>query len=438
MNRVIGTCCLAVCLTPSNTPLDGRWDVTFDIPSQQYRAILEFAVSSDGTVTTTNLVYPLLTVTEGHFTDGTLSLKGTSPYGPVGITTAIAGTAMTGKWQVAMISGAVRGSRMPDTRSAVRPRAVFDAVWDTLNRQYYDPQFNGVDWRAMRARYRPNSDAARTDGQLVTVIRKMFADLHSSHLELSALPLDKAFVATPATGTSATAAPIVWRNLSPAIGYLQITQFEESPEILGLVDRVFTELGDLPSLIIDVRGNPGGTLSAAMRLGDYLFPATRPAGYFVTRAGLARFKVQSAEQIPLDRLAVYSGYSVVDFRRELTRSGAVMLTTGGRAAAYQGRVVLLIDERCGSTTEGFASMVKETHAATLIGRRTAGAMLSSVEVPVVGGWTLRYPEADFRTASGQRVEGQGVEPDIVVQKSVIGDADLARAMTFLQKLPRPR
>jgi len=128
VNRVIGTCCLAVCLTPSNTPLDGRWDVTFDIPSQQYRAILEFAVSSDGTVTTTNLVYPLLTVTEGHFTDGTLSLKGTSPYGPVGITTAIAGTAMTGKWQVAMISGAVRGSRMPDIRSGVRPRAVFDAV----------------------------------------------------------------------------------------------------------------------------------------------------------------------------------------------------------------------------------------------------------------------------------------------------------------------
>ena len=438
MKTVLAACCLAVSLAPSSTPLDGHWDVTFDIPSQQYRAILEFAVSNDGTVTTTNLVYPLLVVTGGHFADGALSLKGTSPYGPVEITTTIAGIAMTGKWKVGMLSGPVRGSRIPDYQSRVRPRAVFDAAWDTLNRQFYDSQFNGVDWRSIRARYRPDAEAARTDGQLVSVIRRMLAELHSSHLEFSALPFDKAFVTTPATGTSTATPPIVWRHVSPAIGYLQIKQFEESPEILALVDRAFAELGDLSSLIIDVRGNPGGTLSAAMRVGDYLFPATRPAGYFTTRAGLARFKVPSADHIPPDTLPIYSGYSVVDFRRELTRSGAVMLTTGGRAAAYRGRVVLLIDERCGSTTEGFASMLKEANAATIIGRRTAGAMLSSAEVPIVGGWTLRYPEADFRTPFGQRVEGVGVEPDIVVPKSLIGDADLARAMQFLQKSPRPR
>lgn len=43
-------------------------------------------------------------------------------------------------------------------------------------------------------------------------------------------------------------------------------------------------------------------------------------------------------------------------------------------------------------------------------------MLSSSEVPVVGRWTLRLPEADFRTPGGVRVEGNGVEPDIVVQR----------------------
>ncbi len=49
----------------SSSPLDGRWDVTFDIPEQQYRTLMEFSVSTDGKVSPTNLGYPLLKLTEG-------------------------------------------------------------------------------------------------------------------------------------------------------------------------------------------------------------------------------------------------------------------------------------------------------------------------------------------------------------------------------------
>lgn len=413
-------------------PLDGRWNLNFDIPQQQYRTIVEFDVSSDGKVNAANLGYPLLKFTEGRFAENKLLLKGTSPYGAVEINATLSDNRLAGKWQVGFLGGEVRGVRDSINRANDSRLAIFDAVWDPLNQRFYDPKFNGADLQSARTRYRAQAKAARTDGEFVTIVRNILGELRSSHLNFSALSLEQSFGATNASTSGATGQPIIWRRLSPTVGYLQIKQFDESPGIIRLVDGAFAELGDLSSLVIDVRGNHGGTLSAAMRLGDYLFTAKRPVGYFVTRAGLTRFKAQSVEQIKPAILPTYSGYNVLDFKRELTRSGAVMITTGGRAKPYRGRVVLLIDERCGSTTEGFASVVKETHAATLIGRRTASAMLSSVEVPIVGGWTLRLPEADFRTPDGIQVEGKGVEPDIVVERKLLGNTDLHRALSFLQ------
>src|SRR5437660_10525332 len=41
---------------------------------------------------------------------------------------------------------------------ALSPRERVDAfedVWETINEKYYDPSFNGVNWRAVRERYRP-------------------------------------------------------------------------------------------------------------------------------------------------------------------------------------------------------------------------------------------------------------------------------------------
>src|SRR5208283_1622355 len=32
---------------------------------------------------------------------------------------------------------------------------LFEKVWQIVNRDYYDPSFNGVDWKAVRERFRP-------------------------------------------------------------------------------------------------------------------------------------------------------------------------------------------------------------------------------------------------------------------------------------------
>jgi C-terminal processing protease CtpA/Prc len=160
----------------------------------------------------------------------------------------------------------------------------------------------------------------------------------------------------------------------------------------------------------------------------------QPVGYFASRAGLSRRAARSIDQLNASALPVFSGYDSEEFTREMTDKGALTLATGGRAKnPYRGRVVVLIDEYCFSASEALASVVKETGAATLIGRRTAGAMLSATPVALEGDWTLLLPVWDFRTAKGVKVEGKGVEPAIAVKYREDKDADIEAALAFLKQ-----
>ncbi len=59
--------------------------------------------------------------------------------------------------------------------------AAFDFVWDTINQRYVDPGFNGIDWRAIGARYRALAMIARHDDEFWDVLNRMTGELRDSH-----------------------------------------------------------------------------------------------------------------------------------------------------------------------------------------------------------------------------------------------------------------
>ncbi len=59
--------------------------------------------------------------------------------------------------------------------------AAFDFVWDTINRRYVDPGFNGVDWVAVGARYRPQALGAADDDAFWDTLDRMAGELRDSH-----------------------------------------------------------------------------------------------------------------------------------------------------------------------------------------------------------------------------------------------------------------
>lgn len=58
---------------------------------------------------------------------------------------------------------------------------VFNQVWQTVDENFYDDKFNGIDWVAMRNKYKPQATQAKTHQQLAEVINRMLAELQTSH-----------------------------------------------------------------------------------------------------------------------------------------------------------------------------------------------------------------------------------------------------------------
>ncbi len=67
---------------------------------------------------------------------------------------------------------------------------IFDEAWRRLGAEFYDPDMHGVDWDAVRERYRPWALAASTYKDYEDVVRMMLGELNASHLNFRSATKD--------------------------------------------------------------------------------------------------------------------------------------------------------------------------------------------------------------------------------------------------------
>lgn len=65
---------------------------------------------------------------------------------------------------------------------------VFQQAWTYLRDNFFDPNFNGVNWNEVRAEYAPLVAAARTPDELRRLISMMVGELNASHLGIAGPP----------------------------------------------------------------------------------------------------------------------------------------------------------------------------------------------------------------------------------------------------------
>ncbi len=63
------------------------------------------------------------------------------------------------------------------------PAECFDKVWQIINEEFWDPNFNGVDWEDAGKRYRPKALAAKDHESFAEIINQMLAELKTSHTQ---------------------------------------------------------------------------------------------------------------------------------------------------------------------------------------------------------------------------------------------------------------
>lgn len=378
---------------------------------------------------------------------------------------------------------------------------VFETVWRTVNDNFYDPAFGGVDWKAMRQKYSADVAKAADDAAFQSVVSRMLGELKASHLYLrpaqpsgtgiavktrtidgksivyEIAPASDAMVAgmkvgdeliTPVgvgpVGSQATIRflrcdgkeserrvrrerawwppeypSLRWRTIEKEsgkrIGYIKSGRFDD--DAAPLIDAAMSDLKNTDALIIDVRENSGGNLSA-LRLASYFIREPRMVVALLTRTYLSR-EGSAREQLEVGRLprvtGAYTTEAILDAMKN--NGGGAAFYSEKTPYAYQGKVVVLVSPETGSAGEGFAWMMKGLKSVTLVGGPTAGVLLGGEPFKLPGGWTLTVPTHASWGPDGKRYVDQSVKPDLEVAWTRADvceqrDPDVTRALEILR------
>ena len=204
--------------------------------------------------------------------------------------------------------------------------------------------------------------------------------------------------------------------IEPGIGLLKIAYFSGS---LGMrftraLDAAIKDLKDrgADSLIVDLRGNIGGSLGFA-RLASYMCPGKIPIGNSLTpkrlRSGYDRASLPRVP-MPANKIEALLTLGAFGFRDK----SVVLMTQGLGPQPFHGRIAILVNEWTNSAAEMVTSFAAENDLATIIGTKTAGNVLGAVNFKVGSGYWVRLPIFGWYTSSGESLDGKGVTPDIKV------------------------
>jgi len=182
------------------------------------------------------------------------------------------------------------------------------------------------------------------------------------------------------------------RMLEPGYGYVRVSTFQAdtASDFSKQVDTLKKNAGGkLSGLVLDLRSNPGGLLTAAVQIADDLLDS----GKIVSTRG--RIAVSDAEfsATPGDRL-----------------NGAPM--------------VVLVDAGSASASEVLAGALRDNKRARVVGSRTFGKGSVQTVLPLDNGDSVKLTTARYYTPSGKSIQGVGIAPEVVLHpEKKPGDKD---------------
>lgn len=167
------------------------------------------------------------------------------------------------------------------------------------------------------------------------------------------------------------------------IAYIALSEFTSTAPA-RLADAVLQAVRGQPAgIVLDLRGNPGGFLDAAVRIGSYFVPAGKVPGDNIV---IERFK---------------DGTQHVYRREGDALLGAIPL-------------VVLVDAGSASASEIVAGAIQDAGVGVLVGEKTYGKGSVQLINALSDGSQLRITVAHWFTPRDRGIDGAGLAPDIVV------------------------
>jgi carboxyl-terminal processing protease len=177
------------------------------------------------------------------------------------------------------------------------------------------------------------------------------------------------------------------RLLDKGYGYVRVTQFQERTD--DDLERAFSKLeqengGPLSGLVLDLRNNPGGLLTQAIKVSDEFIDS----GLVVYTDG----RLESQKQ----KYFAHKAGTHTEFPM-------VVLVNGGSASA----------------SEIVAGALQDHKRALVLGTQTFGKGSVQTILPLEENAAIRLTTARYYTPNGRSIQATGITPDIVLENAVV-------------------
>lgn len=182
------------------------------------------------------------------------------------------------------------------------------------------------------------------------------------------------------------------------IGYLQISKFNETAyeQFNQKLNKI--EATGINSLIIDLRGNTGGFLSAATKISE---------------------------------LFLKKGEVIYSLNEQL----GTKVTYDETEESRNYKVFVLVNEGSASASEILAAALQDSYGAILVGTTTYGKGKVQKTNKMNDGTMYKYTSAKWLTPKGECIDGVGLKPDIEISNGdeLLKDLVLEKAIEEIQK-----
>jgi C-terminal processing protease CtpA/Prc len=376
---------------------------------------------------------------------------------------------------------------------------VFHQGWSYLRDFFYDPNYHGANWEAVRAEYEPLIAGSRTPDEMRRLLQLMVGELNASHLGAGAPPAGN----QPSTGriglrfdrreyeTSGRLRVTEVIALSPAaiagtikVGdYLLAVDGRAVDQSTNLDETLNYKIGHRVSLTVSSTGDGAvkrevvvRPVNAATERGLMYRQWVERNREYVAKASNGRlgyahmFDMSSASlaqlHIDLDAENYAKDGVVIDIRNNsggfvnvyaidvLARRGYLTMTPRGFSAtpartvlgqrALQRPTILVTNQHSLSDAEDFTEGYRTLRLGQVVGEPTAGWIIYTWNESLIDGTTFRLPRMKITANDGTNMERNPRPVDVEVTRPIgetLTDRDSqldAAVRELLQQLNNPR